>query len=488
MKVGFVKNSIITFFVLLAIYQTAKLWFEDFSSHNFFYELFSVENSVEIDEGAFFTLESIFVNRNDEKIKKFSSDIYTSEFKPVFDKAINLVAEKGCFIFSGKLDWDSVLSSKSVIYQYSTHIVPHDIAMMFGFKKSIMDPVSVDIDTVCIIPSASVPEYIDVIFANSETNTAYTFRLENNNYIYDLSDTISGMNESKDGELYYISTAKNGFDIFDKNIFIPNWSGAGFGYNTVEMVNPFEEEGSVLMNRLEKNIDIFFDNPAAKWTSQVNNVYTYSDENTVLKYYTTGVLEYSGYNTVTDSSQGSFYDDYKQAIAFIAKDTNIKNEYYLKKYEKDSEKTVLYFDYKIGNFPIMLSEDIKKNIEMSSVIEVTVANGRVSKYKRFVYNFSLNRSYQTFVVENFLEVIDSVLAKNQSEQLGLATYTEIIQKDNDFEILSKEETETETETENAVSDILDFEQNFNSKITDMYLAYEVDYSDESIFLKWFVEQ
>lgn len=413
MKLNAVKNFIIAFFVILAVYQTGKLWFEDFSSHNFFYS-FSADKNEVFDDGALYSLDSIIVNQGSDKALCLRSGIYKSDYKDVFDKAVKLAAEEGRFGYGSVIDWNTVLTGRAVIYRYNYSLSGKDIANMFGFKESLVSNISGDIDTVIIAVS---PSRLDVIFADNKSSFGYNYSLDKNQYIGTVYDTAGSIPESRD--IYYTSTVRNGFNIFKNNLFVPQWQGGGFGYNTINMINPFEADGGVLLNRLEKNIDIFFDNPAAKWTSNMNGVYTYSDESTVLKYYTTGVLEYSNYRAGNNNSESSFYDDYTLAVSFLKKDSNIKNEFYLKRYEKNDERTVFYFDYKINNFPVVLSDDIKVSTGLDSIIEITVDGGRVSKYKRYVCDFSVSPDYQAFAVRDFLKAIDEVFADRQSENSGV---------------------------------------------------------------------
>ena len=176
--------------------------------------------------------------------------------------------------------------------------------------------------------------------------------------------------------------------------------------------NPIEKYGGIILSESEKYVDVFFDSPLTKSSSFINNTYTYNDENVIVKYYPNGVLEYVKYKSnigVTNEES-----PYNIAIQFLAKDTNIKNDFNLKDFKVEDNKTVFYFDYKINNFPITLSQAKMEELEMQSIIEVTVEDNRVSKYKRLIYDFYIEEDYTT-VEKNFIDTIDTILVNTNNK-------------------------------------------------------------------------
>ena len=62
-------------------------------------------------------------------------------------------------------------------------------------------------------------------------------------------------------------------------------------------------------NGVEKNADVFFDNPIGKTATKSKGVETFGDESTVVKYYSSGVLEYSNYKVETER-ENTFANNY----------------------------------------------------------------------------------------------------------------------------------------------------------------------------------
>lgn len=412
MKLNITKNFIITFFVILAIYQTSELWFEGFSNHNFFYSFFNNSQNSS-DDGLLYSLDSIILTSGGDRLICVKNDIYKSESKAVFDNAVKITMEEGVLTSQSVFDWNTILSGRSVIYQYKCGIMKSDIAKMFGFDEGLLASVSSDIDTVVIIPyTTTTPEKITVGFGNMAQQKACFYTLEKNQYTYNLYDAIDLFSSS--GDIYYTSSVRSGLDLFNGNKFLPQWSGYGFEYHPIKIVNPFVENGEVEQIKIERAADAFFDNPVSKWSSVSGGVYTYSDENSVVKYYDNGVMEYYNYSTDKGNSVNDFYTSYLSAISLLKKDFNIQNEFYLSGYNIDREKTVFYFDYKINNFSVFLDSETRKNTGMKSVIEVAVSGGRVSRYRRFARNFVVDNLKKENVQKDFVKAVDEVFTDIQN--------------------------------------------------------------------------
>lgn len=415
MFLGRVKNFIISFLVILAVYQTAKLWFEDFSNHNFFYTILNRNSADYTQQSCVYTLNSLIINKGNNKFERIYNDIYKSDYKSVLDRAVTLCLKEGKSVKLNEDYFKTMMNSKFIMYKYDYKLTGETVGEMFNVKGNNISKIS-EFDTIVLIPSINVPETLHISFIDNDSYNITGFEVIGYDVIkdvYNLIDLFSMDNEN----IYYISSFQNGFDIFKKNVFIPSWDSTSIVYKPITMVNDMESAGSVLMMSLEKNIDIFFDNPAVKWPTRVNDVYTYSDETTVVKYYTNGVLEYSNYKSGNETNKNSsFYDKYISAINFMQKDINIKNEYYLSSYLKEDDKYTFYFDYKINNFPIILSDEIKRNIGMKSMIEVTVSGNTVVRYKRYVYNFEIDESNKKYINVDFLKAVDYVFSKIQNNE------------------------------------------------------------------------
>lgn len=395
---NFGKSLLIAFLMFLAIYQTGKLWFEGFSDHNFFSFIGNQDNA---SKDITYTLDRLVINLGDNKIVCLGSDIYSSKYKKIFDKGISEAVTSGAPETNKTLDWNKLLQNRAIIYEYNCSFAGSDIGSLFDIKAPGSEAISV-YDRIILLPAAT-KDKMEVIFYNSEMNTAGVYTLTDNDIIarcYNASSTLNNENSTQ-----YISTLLNGFTIFSQNQFIPLLDDSKT-YSPVECHQALTDNSDI-----ERNADLFFNNSMNRWTSRSNGVYTFSDENTVVKYSSNGIFEYSGYNTAA-IPRNDFYSNYSAALAILSKDTYIKNEYYLSSYETDEYGNYnFYFNYKLNGLSVVPSEQLKSSLGINSFIEITSVRGRVSKFKKYAYIFRELDNTQPQTVVDYISAIDSLYVK-----------------------------------------------------------------------------
>ena len=404
-KIG-IKNILIFFLVFLAIYQTAYLWFESFSGYNLIYFLknrhlfYNNENTLE------HNVESVIINVGENKFLRQYENIYISEYKKTFDEAITETLSKGSYEYKEKFDLKEIASNKSILYIFDYDINSSDLDTVFGldFKKV---PKDIVYNTIALEAFIEDESYLKATIFHTEEDDAHVFILKKEDLaksIYYIIENFSNFATKQDLSLLTISSGEN-----TKSSFAPAFLEGEVFVNKIKATNPLEEDGGVLLSSLSKYVYIFFENYYSKFVPNIDDIYTYKDDNIVIKYYPNGVLEYVNYKTSSQTNE-SFYS---LAIDFLAKDTNIKNEFYLTKYEKTEDGAIFYFDYKINNFPIVLSSELKEKTGMESMIEVTVAENEVQKYKRIVYEFEIDETLQN---------IDTSILNNIQQNSNLVYY------------------------------------------------------------------
>ena len=399
------KTFIITFLVFLAIYQTTGLWFENFSTHSLFYLVKNENDKANMQKDTMYLTESILINTGNNKFIKKYNNISNADYKKVFDEAISLCLEKGDFSYIQQFNINEILNNKSIIYTYDFTFKGEDMSKVFNFKGSHISKIK-QFDTVIIMPILEEKYNIKTIFLCSKTLNAYELKISKDNLNQSITNIINDFSNFEQKDFYYISSEESGISLFNSNQFLIKAKESVFTTNSIAATNPLEQDGGILLSESEKYVDIFFDNPITKASSFINNTYTYNDENVIVKYYPNGVLEYVKYKGSTGADKQS--SSYSLALQFLAKDTNIKNEYYLSNYKIEDNKIIFYFDYKINNLPIILSKQKMEETNMESMIEITIEDNSVSKYRRIVYDFTIDESLET-IEKSFIEAIDSLI-------------------------------------------------------------------------------
>jgi hypothetical protein len=76
----------------------------------------------------------------------------------------------------------------------------------------------------------------------------------------------------------------------------------------------------------------------------------------------------------------------------MRRDTELVNDVYLERYDYDSGTYVFYFNYVFDDFPVFLSDGLKRSLDsIDACIEVKVDRGRVSHYRRYVVRLEERR-------------------------------------------------------------------------------------------------
>lgn len=402
------KNVLIVILVIMALFQTERLWFEEFSNRNFFLSV-NVGISASERRSDIVSPYRMVVNFGNNTYRIIYNGLKNHSLKQQADTVIRQALKDGQFLETQTIDWNEILKNRSVLYEYTFSMPIEAFMTGIGQKSGAVSSKVKAFDTIVLVPNINSSEKFKILFLDTESNASYQFVLNKGQAFESFHKEITGLNE---GELYYISSRQSGFEYFPGNIFIPQWPGQSYRYPVLRSVNPY---GELLLTSVGRKVDVFFNNPAAKWEDTVNGVYTYGDESVVVKYYPNHVLEYSNYETYDKSRPTGLLSDYEAAVSFIAGDRLITNDYYLSGYRQEEDARIFYFDYAINNMPLTLSKETQFQIEMDHPIEITVERENVIKYRKHVYNYEMEEELWERPTKDFINSLNEIIVRNQQE-------------------------------------------------------------------------
>ena len=108
------KFLMVVFLMCLAIYQAGELWFEVFSSHNFFW-FGNFSSSFDAKDVGYIT-DRLIVNLGDGKVVCKQSDIYNKRYKKDFDTAVGEAMSRGDFVGQLEYSFEKESSILSVFF------------------------------------------------------------------------------------------------------------------------------------------------------------------------------------------------------------------------------------------------------------------------------------------------------------------------------------------------------------------------------------
>ncbi len=435
-----IKDILIIFLCILTMYQTVELWFEDISGRNFFYTYFVAQNRIKLnlEEFDFTTPQNIIVGFGNNNFNKFYINKENKFIDNSIENAIKHIVTNSEYMDITQINWNEILASKLVICNYANNIPMDSYIKAMGAKSpQFFSSKQKVFDTLVIVPAKSSGENLKAYFIDTFNDKVAVFYYKKNSYSDDLYSNIEEI-QKESNNISYVSTYQSGFEQFKHNIFLPQITDRNVSYLPIKLNIPQQ----VTLQEIEKKyIDNFFENPAAKWSKvDINGEYMYCDENIVMRYYPSGILEYADYSVNNDNIDNSLMTVFNLVNEIMRKDVSIYENIYLETITNENNVWKLGFNYHFDNFPIIFSKEMKEELNMNNIIEVTVKNNKVISYKHYILNIDYG-NYSPLTID-FSTALNNII------------------------------TENETST--------------TDNIDDMYLAYSINKNDKYSYLTWIV--
>lgn len=398
------QNILIVILCFTVMLEVRQLWFVNLSSGQVFQQGEKLKSSNIEEKKDFLSPFRIAVNNTTNINQNEFYVLYEGDdYENILNNSQNMLDlySKSNFVESKQLDNSIFENDEAIIFEYTFLLDSKMLVDALELSKNSFNKVD-KFDKLCFIKSN---DNINIIFINSDENiyTKYEadenvkrnqmdFRLKDtdkyNKYAYNLNS------DSKISKLELIENVD------------------GKEYSNIYAQNPFATiYGDSTRNLVESKVDKYFQNVLYMKFSPSETAYVFSDTDTVVKYFNSGILEYSYYNIPTTVEETNIVLDFVIAKNFIETDTDIINNYYLKDYSANKFETVFKFDYIINNYPVKFTKDEKM---MDSAIEVTVKNNTVTNMKKIVYNYNISEN--TNVVSKPLSQAISVLSNDNANE------------------------------------------------------------------------
>lgn len=357
-------NILIVFLFILALYQTYILWFVNLSNNS------NTQNQLNVNPTIKENLVKPFRLSVEIEENKFNS-YYSVDDLPLYTNGKSLF---GSILRNGTNvdDFDKSGYTDLVVFNYNFYFEEE------YFKDSLNESKSkVNINSFNNIFIYFKQDKNYAVFYNSENESSTIVSFGDKSYLTTLSNYKSNEN------LYFESE--------DLIHFKESWTSP-LEYNEIIYSNPYSSNGEIHITSIENMINGFFRNPLSKAQSIQNETgaITFSDNNTIVRYYPNDILEYKYYDIYQENTKANFTNFFALAENFIKNDVAVSNNFYLDSYKIENEEIIFYFNYSIGDFPILLSENFKIEHDIRSFLEVTVKNNTIINYRKLTYSFQLS--------------------------------------------------------------------------------------------------
>jgi len=435
MRFSGIKPAVIICLVISAVYLTEQLWFEKISSHNYLPSFISGFGYAPAQSGA----NTDFLAMPERMVTGVGGGAYSIKYnglqgsaaKTACDAVIDAALKNGSAGALTALDWPLILSRPGFLYQYAFNMPSDAFVLRFKQKNIALTSKIGSFTDIAVYPVDS--SVSGVIFIDGAGRRAFGCQISDGQLAAQLSAALDSARRAD--SFLYISTSQGGSDNPGVNIFVPQ-SASPHSYAHLAISNPYSGPGGVLYKNIIPLIGIFFDKPSSQWANNPDN-YTFSDGSNFVRYLPNDVLEYDNYSVPDTSADTAFADAYAAALAMIAADKTVANDYFLAAYDQSGASRVFSFDYAVDDFPILIPDTLASDIGLKHIIEVTVQNGRVVKYKKLAYNFNQSGKVSGANLQ-FRQVFESI-AKQSGGGSGGITFDSVnigykAEKSNDIKL------------------------------------------------------
>ncbi|MCI1930062.1 MAG: hypothetical protein LKJ13_00040 [Clostridia bacterium] len=400
---GSIRTIIVCILVAAAVFQTGMLWLNGNSSHNFFYYVSGIfRNTNESSNILAVSPAKTAVGDGDSTF----SLLYGGENDAV-EYSGNIISDlvSSSDFENSKFMWSDVLKYRCTVLVFSFSVPLNEYTSSFNKKANLSDVDVNNFQNIVVVPSDD-NENSTVYFVSSDDENKSLMLRGKSQYTNKLINAIENISKSDNG-IKYISTSQSGFNIFNSNIFVAQWTQDKFQYNTLVKTPAIKVSNK---NEFESETDEYFKDYSGRRTSvDSNNTYTESNNTTVLKYYDDGVLEYFNYNDSNTNSKQTLSSAYFACVQFLKNDSSIKTNYYLSDVKMTGDGLIFLFDYYVNNMPVVLAKDLSIRTDMDHAMEIVVKGNTVKKFKKYAYNYSLG-SKKAYADRDFLSAMNDAMA------------------------------------------------------------------------------
>ena len=378
------KSICIIALAVLAIYQVSQLWFVNLTNRNFFLYLEArFPPAVPDGQRAWAQPYRIIYGAGNSVFNIRYSRIANSYAWAYGENALDAILRNGSFVGSSAIDNARLQSRPVLIYEYAFPMNAETFAMALGRRNgaALTSQGITSFYSIAIQPPTATDSLLRVFFMDA--TSAWEFTLTPGTRRHPVEDFEFPMPHISTTEKHFVAVG---------NSFAPR-APDGFLYWPLEARNPhLTVYGGLHMSSIRPQIEVFFNNPATiNQFVGVDDIYTFTSHNAMVRYLPHDVLEYTSHRTIGRAASDNLLSDFSAALAFIYDDQNVINETFLMGYDDSGREHVFWFGYVSDNFPLFLTEAWSTGPNcrepLVAPIEVVVDHGRVIRYRRLAFNF-----------------------------------------------------------------------------------------------------
>lgn len=444
---GFMKSIILVVLIVASIYQTGKLWFEDISDRNFFYDTITDSktnvDSVSQSKG-FIVPEQVGVYIGAPDVVYTTIAYGASSYSGVVNTSealIKTVLSDGSYV--GPLENpDDLWEDQHIILILPFGLSGSEIASGFGVSDANIKDIG-QADTIIIAPASEDERSLHMYIESSMSDTIQHYQINKQSALIQNEALYSYLTKvvEADNNRAYTSTRMSNSPLFHRTLLLPEVSRDIQYHSSLYWEVPLVEDGQVDEPSVRQYVRGFFDNPDVMSKISYEDEVRFTAGNVIVRYTNEGQLDYTSNTGVTGSPE--LYEAIAIAQQFINSKADLSSfEYHLSGYAYGPDDLTIYYSYGYNGFPIVMDMASKDYYRQPYSISVKVRGNEVVHYRSLVRE------------------VPALLPQFESLDLSYGS---------------------------ALDDLLDEIGALSGPITDMYLGYKWSEASSEMKLHWVVE-
>lgn len=420
----FLKVILLVVLIIGSIFQTGKLWFEDISDRNFFYDTISDSNNIIIDGvglgNDFIVPEQVGVYVGAPDIEytvigygaTFYSGIVEAS-KSVFKK----VLESGTYV--DDLEDDSDLwTSQHIMLILPFELTGNDLAKGFGLTPSDVKMID-GAEAIIITPAGTDGKSLHLYIENSITDALHHFQINKKEVLIQdeaLTSYLSSIVEGENNPAYISTrknnpTRKNSLPFYDRSMLLPMVSRDIRYHSSLYWEVPFVDKDVIDEEAVRQFVRGYFDNPDVLSKISYDEEVRFTAGNTIVRYTNEGILDY------TMNSDATGVPDLSDAITLAEQflKENVKNtsfEYHLSSYEVGEEDMTIYYNFGFNGFPIVMDIESRDYYRQPTSVALKVRGDEVTHFHGIMRQIpDLLPQFETFSTP-YNEALDQMITES----------------------------------------------------------------------------
>ncbi len=419
----YLKSVLLLLLIGASVVQTTTLWFDEMSDRNVFYRAVNQYRSLVAKEETASMIQperlAVFFGEKDREYT-----VIREEAVPV-DRLLAAIytmladglpqAQK----YTSAAEVSSIWERSHVSMTLTTPLGVDHFAASLGVRNADIG-FKGQVGEVLVQPASATEENLVLFLLEETTGEYYRYNL-GKALMGDANDLVLKFIDDREnvGTVpAYISTWKDGFEIFSSNVLLPLPTGALTYYGEIYLYTPYLADGRIVTGiqeettniSLEGHVSRFFDNPDIKTVTRKEDSVLYGDGEVTVSYNEEGFLEMK--KVVTKRRLPDVFQAFAQADAMVERDMKESLiDYAFEGYSTTADSVVFNYTYKVDGYPVYLDNQILEEVGLDYPIQVEVTDGTVSRYRRFVVQREETLIQPTAFEGRYQDALDTALAQ-----------------------------------------------------------------------------